>query len=578
MQQTLQQDMLRRRLPFVAMMLMLVSGVLLMRMIIFQLPQDPEVASYLQTIRDANYGRTETTVAERGRIFDRDYEPLAVNTLQYEISMSPNLLSDPRDTAVQLASILGINERDVLEMATSDLLWVQVAKPVSAEIGQQIAQLDIYGVIVSPIARRYYPQGSLAGHILGFVAGEKEDTRGYYGVEGHYQDQLAGRVRAQEISDIPFAVPEEQAAGDRGGDLVLTIDRDIQFLAESELQLSISETGATKGTIIVMNPRNGDILAMANYPPFDPNTFATIKDQSLYVNTAISDQYEPGSIMKVLTIASALDKGIVTPQSTYNDTGAFECCGVRIENWDRAAHGVTDMTQILVQSLNVGAATVSTTMKIENFYPKMADFGIGRPTGIDLEGEAGGILKVPGDPNWSESDLATNSFGQGVSTTPLQMITAFSAIANGGLMMQPRVVYEIIDGKEVLSSRPSPLGRPISAQTAQTVTQMMVATVRDGVDKAGIPGYTIAGKSGTAEIPDPALGYLSDAWIMSFVGFLPADDPQVVVLIRLDKPTSGRWASQVVAPIFSRFVERLVLLLEIPPDDVRHALAAQGGS
>jgi cell division protein FtsI/penicillin-binding protein 2 len=383
-------------------------------------------------------------------------------------------------------------------------------------------------------------------------------------------------VREEQISNIPFDLPQDQEA-DHGTDIVLTIDRDVQFIAERELLQALAETGATSGTIIIMNPRNGDILAISNSPSFDPNAYFDVPDAAILRNPAIGEQYEPGSVMKVITMASALESGVITPQDHYVDQGRLEVGGVIIENWDRASHGDLDMTQILVQSLNVGAATISTRMGPTSFYSHFTEFGFGRLTGVDLEGEAAGTMSIPGDPDWSESQIGTNSFGQGIAVTPLQMLTAVSAIANDGLMMRPRVVYQLIDGDQVITAQPSTLGRPISAETARIVTEMMVATVRDGVDQASVSGYTIAGKSGTAEIPTP-IGYENNAWIMSFVGFLPADDPQVSIIIKLDRPTSGRWASQVVAPIFQRLCERLVIQLEIPTDDVRNALAAEGGA
>jgi cell division protein FtsI/penicillin-binding protein 2 len=347
-------------------------------------------------------------------------------------------------------------------------------------------------------------------------------------------------------------------------------------LAESELQLAMTETSATGGTIIIMNPRSGDILGMASLPSFDPNAYQA-SNANDWRNSAISEQYEPGSIMKVLTIAGALDSGTITPQWTYNDQGSLDVGGITVENWDRKAHGVVDTQGILVQSLNVGAATVSLDMGPTNFYNRMLKFGMGRLTGVNLEGEATGTMHIPGDSDWSESNLGTNAFGQGLAATPLQMITAISAIANDGLMMQPNIVQKIVTGDQTIPAQPIALGRPITAETAHIVRDMMIAVVRDGLDSdAQLAGYTVAGKTGTAEIPTP-VGYRSDAWIMTFVGFLPADDPQVIVLIKLDEPTTGRWASQVVAPIFRRLAERLVVLMEIPSDDVRLALTAQGG-
>jgi cell division protein FtsI/penicillin-binding protein 2 len=237
-----------------------------------------------------------------------------------------------------------------------------------------------------------------------------------------------------------------------------------------------------------------------------------------------------------------------------------------------------DARGILVQSLNVGAATVSLRMGTDKFFRKMSDFGFGRLTGVDLEGEATGTMYVLGDPDYSESNLGTNSYGQGIAVTPLQMLTAINAIANDGLMMQPNIVAKIVTGDQVVEPKPVALQRPISSETARVVRDMMAAVVREGLDdKASLPGYSIAGKTGTAEIPIPT-GYRSDAWIMTFVGFLPADDPQVSVLIKLDEPKSGRWASDVAAPVFRRLAGRLVMLMKIPTDDVRKALEAQGGA
>lgn len=575
-----QQEILRRRLPLVITALILVSIFLLARLISFQFQLPPEVVNYLQSLRNSGYSRTLRLASARGIIYDRHGQPLAVNTLEYEIGISPNLVIDAerREVATQLAALLGKDELEIFQQVSSEDSWVLLARPVSADVGQQIELLDLPGVTIAPVPRRRYPQGTLASQVVGFVAGDAstDNLRGYYGVEGYYQEQLAGQVRDQQVSNIPFDVPLDQELG-RGKDIVLTLDRDIQFLAESQLLQAISESGSNRGSIIIMNPRNGDVLAMASYPSFDANAYYDVTDASSLVNSAISEQYEPGSVMKVLTVAGALEQGIITRDFTYNDQGRLDVGGITVQNWDRRAYGLVDATQILVQSLNVGAATISTRMGPTNFYNAMRSFGIGRTTGIDLEGEAGGTLYLPGDPNWSESQLATNSYGQGVATTPLQMLVAVNAIANGGLMMQPHVMHQVIDGDTVITSQPSALGRPISAETARIVTEMMVTVVQDGLDgNARLPGYTIAGKTGTAEIPSP-IGYEPDASIVTFIGFFPADDPQVSVLIKLDRP-SGYWGSQVAAPVFRRLAERLVILLEIPTDDIRHALAAEGGS
>jgi cell division protein FtsI (penicillin-binding protein 3) len=571
---SLQLDMLRQRLPFVVAALVVISILLLLRVISFQFPQDPRVLSEFAAQRDANSGRIERIETDRGLIFDRNGNPLAFNTRQYRISISPNLVSDTRRTAAQLATILN---RDEIELY--DLLQFNETIPLGTHPPQTWRQIDDLGLLaisVERVQRRLYPQGTLGSQVIGFVNDVGEDAHGNYGVEGYYDQHLVGTVQNQAVSNIPFDLPEDTSTLEGGANLVLTLDRDIQFLAETELQRAISETGAQSGTIIIMNPRNGDIWAMASNPTFDPNAFFNVRQNELG-NPAISNVYEPGSIFKVITIASALESGAITPEWTYNDQGRYEIGGIVIQNWDRQAHGVRDAQQILVESLNVGSATIAREMGWETFYEMLDRFGIGKLTRVDLDGEEAGILLTPNDTSgeWGESYLGTNSFGQGVSVTSLQLLTAINAIANGGLMYQPRMVYQIVDGEDIYQSDPQPLGRPISEETAHIVTEMMVATVREGDERAQVPGYTIAGKTGTAEIPG-VVDYSSNESIMSFAGFLPADDPQVSVLIVLNRPTSGRWASEVIPPIFSRLTSRLVVLLEIPPDDVRHALASEG--
>ncbi len=565
-----QQATIQSRLPFVVIFLTSMAGFLLIQLANFQF-YPREVAQELELRGDANSNSIRRIPAERGLIYDRDGEPLAFNALQYGVGVSPNLVSEPRRLATELALILERDEFELYQSLTSDENWVLVDRPILAEQGQAIADLDEISVTIDPIPRRFYPQASLAGHVIGFVI--EEGLQGAMGVEAEYNDTLAGRILDQTVSNIPFDLPEEATTEQRGQDVILTIDRDIQFWVESELQLAIEQSGSTRGTIIVMQPDNGDILAMASYPSFDPNNFANIEDPDLLRNPAISDIFEPGSIMKVLTVASALEKGTITPDWTYNDQGRLELGGIVIENWDNNAYGVVDTAQILIRSLNIGATEISLAMGTDDFYSMMRSFGLGQQTGIDLFAEESGIIKVPGDSDWSESDLGTNSFGQGVSVTPIQMITAFAAIANDGIMRQPRIVKQIITEDGIQEAQPITIRRVISAETAKIVTDMMVRTVNEGVPQAILPGYTIAGKTGTAEIPT-AISYEQGAnsSIVSFVGFLPADDPQVVILVKLDRP-DDYWGSQVAAPVFKRLADRLVILLEIPVDDIRRGLA-----
>lgn len=574
-----QQDLINRRLPFVVAFLVMIAFALLVKISSYQW-LSPEREREIKLRGEQNVSSTRRLPAERGIIYDRGGQPLAFNTIQYEIGVSPNLITSDRKqgVATQLAIILGLDEFDIYQKISAPSQWQQIARPVNAEVGQQVADEEMFGVIINPLSKRFYPQGLLAGQLIGFVIEDNDNTRGALGVEESYNAQLAGRVVNQEIINVPFQLPIDQPIkSQHGTDLVLTIDRDVQFWVEYELQQAVLESGSDGGTIIVMDPRNGDILAMASTPLFDPNNFGDYRANDLK-NAAISNVYEPGSTMKVLTVAGALQSGAITPQWTYNDQGVFSIGGIDVKNWDRQAHGVTDVSTALSQSLNVGMATIATEMGQERFYTSMRSFGFGQRTGIDLPGEEAGILRMPGDSDWSESNLATNSFGQGVSITPLQMITAVSAIANDGLMMQPRIVRQIVNGDTVTNAQPMAIGRPISAVVAKEVTTMMLRAVAEeggGVPLAQVPGYTIAGKTGTAEIPSPT-GYESGTSIASFVGFFPADDPQVIILVKLDRPDEY-WGSVVAAPVFKTLAERLVILLGIPTDDIRRQLQASGG-
>jgi cell division protein FtsI/penicillin-binding protein 2 len=380
---------------------------------------------------------------------------------------------------------------------------------------------------------------------------------------------LAGKVKVDDQSRIPF----EASGGEgwrRGSDLYLTLDSEIQYLTEKTLARALEEHGAKSGSILVLNPRTGEVLAMANWPIFDPNRFFA-QDEKLFDNQAISDQFEPGSIAKILTMAIALETGKVEPDSTYVDEGVITVGGQDFYNWDRQAYGLVTMTDLLGKSLNVGAARLSLAIGPTRFYAGLENFGLGSPTGIDLQGEVKGSLRKPGNAEWHESDLATNSFGQGMAATPLQMVVAVGAVANDGIVMQPHMVTRRVDPDGTVTIfEPTALGRAISIETAQDLTRLLADSLERETSKALVPGYTVAGKTGTAEIPIPG-GYDPERTIATFIGYGPVDDPQFVVLIKLDQPTSSRWGSQTAAPVFSEFVSQLVVLMEIPPDDVRLA-------
>lgn len=561
-------DVLRRRLGFIGLVFLTLVILIVYRLVSLQFGVD---TAYFAETALTEYRYQITIRPPRGEIYDRNGMLLATNAVEYEIGMSPVLIYDRDGTAQALSEAMGIPKDELLADMTPHEDgevpgYVLLVRPAPAAMGQRVMELGLDGVVVTPIARRFYPHGALAAHVLGFVG---YDDVGYYGIEGYYNEELVGKVSVDDQSRIPF----EATGGEgwqSGSDLYLTLSSEIQYLAEKTLAQAISDTGAVGGSLLVINPRTGEVLAMASIPSFDPNRFYS-QDVDLFDNPTISDQYEPGSVVKILTMAIALETGIVEPDSTYNDTGMIEVGGHEVRNWDGQAHGVTSMTDLLGKSLNVGAATLSLEIGPRRFYAGLEEFGLGEPTGINLQGEASGTLRQPGSADWFESDLATNAFGQGMAVTPLQLLTAIGAVANDGLIMQPYIVSKKVDPDGTVTLfEPTVLGRAISTETARELSQMLAIALTRESSNALVPGYTIAGKTGTAQIPIPG-GYDAEQTIASFIGYGPLDDPQFIVLIKLDRPTSSRWGSETAAPVFSHFVSRLVVLLEIPPDSVRLA-------
>jgi cell division protein FtsI (penicillin-binding protein 3) len=561
----------KRRLNFLAFVLALLCLFILGQLVRIQFFTHQELMTKGRQLRT----RQSVLSPVRGRVWDRNGHLLVGNLVQYDITAAPALISDAEKVAGILNSYLEVDKEALVTELSSDLGWVMVKRGVPQEIGDQIAAQELVGISVEPVWRRAFPEGTLAAHLLGFVNAE---NKGYYGIEGYYDGELRGqagiRVAQQDPWNevIPLGLAKDESPR-QGVDLVLTLDRNVQALVEEELALALGETGAKSGVIIVMNPRTGAILAMAAAPVYDPNRYWETRDTRLFANPAISGEYEPGSVFKVVVMAVALENRAVSLESTFYDEGEIEVGGQIVRNATRQAYGYVTLSEVLINSLNVEMAKISGMLGPEKFYQGLRAFGVGLRTGVDLEGEAVGKLRVPGDWEWHESDLATNAFGQGLAVTPLQMITAVAAIANDGILMKPYVVAEkrYTDGR-VERAQPAPVGWAVSRETAHLVTEMMAQTVEQGVTLAQVPGYRVAGKTGTAQMPTP-LGYDEQKTIASFVGFAPVDDPQVVVLIRLDEPTSSQWGSRTAAPTFARMAERLFVLLEIPPDAVRLAMA-----
>jgi cell division protein FtsI/penicillin-binding protein 2 len=540
---------------------------------------------------------------ERGNLYDRWGHLLAGNREVYEIGVDLRYARDPQTIAMTLADVAGLDFKTVYdavyrEERPTTPRYVPLSNNVSpeaiAKIGILKKQLDdqviaapekkqkdmptLAGLQWTPLLQRSYPEHELASTVLGFYAYKDRETgRGYFGVEGKYNHLLSGSPVEMLVPQDPYLIDKPPYVPP-GVSLVLTIDREIQGMLERKVDQAVNDTGSESATIIIMDPNNGEILAMATTPRLDPNeywNYGEIFPNPIPYNRAIGQTYESGSVFKVLTMAAALDAGIVTPETTFLDTGSIMVGGIPIYNWDRGAWGPQTMTGCMQHSLNVCLAWLATELGPTNFYNYLQRFGIGHMTGIDLAGEVNWPLSVQGDQNWYPINLGTNSFGQGVATTPIQMITAMAAVANNrGEMMAPHVLKSVIENGEQYNNPPQVIGTPIKAETARTLTHMLAESLEKESSVATVEGYRVAGKTGTAEIPGPG-GYTTNLTNASFVGWGPVDDPRFIVYVWLEKPTTSPWGSVVAAPIFSDVVKELVILLDLPPDEIRWQLANQ---
>jgi len=543
--------------------------------------QNSEQAKIFLSQGDLYAGEFRMFYPERGEIYDRNGHLLAGNRTVYEVGVSLNEMKDLDAMVYVLGTYLNMSfddVRDKLVNSPEDWTYIVVKDYVDVNtvtaLQEVLQKLDdaeddrLSGLGFKPHYQRSYPENNLASNVLGFVT---RDGRGYFGIEEKYNDLLAGNPvqvwvprdpnKAIEIPKVP-----------NGTTLVLTINRDLQAKVESILDQSLLEYGAKNGTIIVMDPKTGEILAMATTPRMNLNNYSDyfeIYDNGSQYNRSIGMAYEAGSVVKILTMAAALDTDTVEPGTTYIDTGSIDVGGITIQNWDRQPWGQQDMIGCLRHSLNVCLAWVATQMGSQNFYSYMEHFGFGHPTGIDLSGEAMGRLKVPGDSDWYPVDLGTNAFGQGVTVTPLQMLMSVSAVANDGQMVTPHVLYAMLRDGHQYNVPSQYAGSPISAQTAHTLSEMLAVSLEDESASALLPGYRVAGKTGTAQIPTE-YGYDPDRTNASFIGWGPVDDPQFMIYIWLQEPTTSIWSSQTAAPVFSTVAEQTVITLNIPPDLVRN--------
>lgn len=435
----------------------------------------------------------------------------------------------------------------------------------------ELKSLDVPGIAFQETPERFYPEGTLAAHVLGFVRGTGMDMTGEYGMEGKLNEALKGRagylLSERDVVGRWISVGgADLRLAEDGADIVLTIDRVVQTAAEAIAKDGRERFRADRASVTIMDPNTGDILAMANFPTFDPNFVGDLRSVDVLRNTTISDLFEPGSIFKSLVMATALDLNLVTPQTTMEDRGRLFISGYTIDTYDGKHHGTVTMTNILEQSNNIGMVWVAQKIGAERLYTGLRRFGIGDRTGIPLSGEAAQALSLP--ETWNVSRLATLGFGQGVTVTPLQILVANAALVNGGKLFEPHLVKELRypDGR-VERTSPNTVREVIRPETASKISAMLTSVVEKGVAQlAKVKGYYVGGKTGTAQVVDPTTGrYATDKKIISFIGFAPAEKPAFIALVTLHNPEGLSFASGTAAPMFRSLAERLLDYYRIPP-------------
>ncbi len=528
-------------------------------------------ASELSSIAQKQYGTTITTSPQRGLIETSDGFPLASNKISYLLFANPKEIKKKAETAAFLSSALNIDLASVSSSLSMDKFWVPIKNGVSPKDKDKIEKANLSGIGFDLGYERFYPEASMAANVLGFVGKDDQGgDKGYFGLEGYYDRLLKGKEGvALEVHDAfgrPILAKMNKASGEVDGqNLILSIDRSIQFIAEKKLKDGVEKYGATSGMVGIMDPKTGQMLAMASYPNFDQRNYQDYSDE-LYKNPFISDLYEPGSTFKPIVMASALDSKIVTPQTKCDAcAGPVTVSDYAIHTWNDKYIPNINMTEVIQHSDNTGMVFVAQKLGLNRMLNYLDKFGIGDNTGIDLQGEVSAPLRPKNQ--WYAVDLATTGFGQGISVTPIEILSATQAIANDGIRMEPHVVkaIESSDGNLVKIS-PNAIDSPISPEAAKVMTEIMVNAVNKGeASWARLKGYRIAGKTGTASIPIQG-HYDPNQTIASFVGFAPSENPKFVMLVILNRPTTSIYGAETAAPIFFDIAKNILEYYGIPPE------------
>lgn len=530
---------------------------------------------------DAEHLRTVAVPGGRGSILDVNGRLLALNVTEDTVIADPQVIRQAdalEPTATRLASLLTLpldlvrSQLDrpgaYVRLRDADGQVVVLSPEQSRSVQSAIDSGQVVGVRRYPMVRRVYPDGALASQVLGFV--RTSDSTGQYGVEQEYERVLAGQpgqlTTAVDASGDPLASgPQRWTPPEPGAELTLTLDATVQDMAERGLAAAVAETNADGGTVIILDPRTGALLAMASVPAFDPNTYASAS-LSRFSNPAVSSVFDPGSVMKGVTMAAGIDSGAITPQSTLDDQGAVVVDGVTLHNWNDVAYGPETMTEVLRHSANVGAVWVAGRVGVPRFEEYLVQFGFGARTGVDLPGETPGLVAQASSPSEAQLVAAEQSFGESIGVTPLQMAAAYGALANGGVLMRPYLVQCVAqDGGRgaVTCNQPHAERQVVSPATARAVTHMLVDSALTSEARMDlVTGYSVAAKTGTST-PDPNHPEITYA---SVVGYAPASDPRFVILVKLDHPRTTIFGGSAAGPLWRALAQQLFVYYRIPPD------------
>ena len=563
------------RLDYLRFGFLLLGAIIALRLFIVQLIQH----GYYEALAVNHHELFEELYPERGEILVHDrYSatgtvPIATNKVLYEVHAEPKHITDAQAAADALSPLLAIPKDDLkAKLDKPDDPEELLKRRVSEEVMNAIKDLDLKGIYFIEEQWRYYPEGEYMAHLTGYFGYSDDKKVGQYGLEGYFDKELSGQVGY--ISGEKDALGRFLTIGDNfiqeavdGDDLVLTIDKNIQYTACTKLKSETERLSAKESSLIVMDPNTGAIIAMCNYPTYDPNKYNEVESVDVFANSAVSDEYEPGSVFKAFTMGAGLDSNAVTPTTTYTDTGEVKVAGYPITNFDGKAYGTQDMTTVLEKSLNLGTIFVVQQTGNETFYKYVEAFGFGVPTGIELSNEYSGDIHSLAQ--FKDVYSYTGSFGHGITVTPLQLIAAYGAIANHGMLMKPYVVEKrIVSSGAEIPTQPTEIRQVLTADTARTLTAMLVNVIDEGTAHRIhqlIPNYYLAGKTGTSLVVNSNGKYDANRHNDTMVGYGPVSDPKFVMLIKMNEPQS-QYAEGSVVPLWGEVAKDLINYYKIPPD------------